>query len=764
MQQRFTNELRWEPTDWQCVSLIGLLVGIYYQQILLGNAFLWEDFLFQWYPFRQFAASTMAGGEVPLWNPYTFNGMPFLADVQTQIFYLPLTALALVVRDGHLPVLWLEVVNIVHYVIAGAGMFYLAKSFHMRQIPAVLAGVVYSLSGFMVAHAIHQVIITLVCWYPWILLLFRKALGDTRWLWVFVASIVLGHSFFAGFPQLSLFLYFFLAVFFVFELLTTVGVRGVFTRPALVMCAKAVCIVVLSLGLIMIQLLPTTELSRLSVRAQITYEKATEGSLSWSQLLTLFVPKFLGVSYASGYDYWGPGTYWYYWETCIYLGILPLFLMILSVFLLKKNRYVAFFLGFCVFAVLFAFGGNFIVQKLFFYYIPGFSTFRNPSRMSVFLAFGAALLSGFALQHLLYDQRTTHKDRILKRVLYASVGIGIIMLLLILSGSLSSVFPFLQQEPKSTFVRREAFVSAAFLLVSGGLLLWVLMKNPRPWIAGAVGIVVLFIDLIIFGGSQNTSPMNPEEYFKRAEPIVRFLKSENEIFRVNTRNNDGLLMDRNQGMMDRIFTTEGYTPFVLQRVYPPVRSGDQMYDLLNVKYVTVTDRENRRLTLQPHRTYLPRAFMLYAVHVVTTEQELLAYLKSAEFNHHTTAVLEKDPGVSLPSGSTVPEWSARIVGYTNNSIMLNVETSHNGILVVSEVYYPGWKAFIDGKETEIYRADYNLRGICLPEGEHIIDMRFEPESYGRGRMITLGTLIVCIAGIVVSKVRARRASVTETTL
>ena len=759
MQQRSTHEIRWEPANWQCVALIALLVGLFFHQILLGHAFLWEDFLYQWYPFRQFAAAAMAGGEIPLWNPYTFNGMPFLADIQTQVFYLPLTALALVVRHGQLSVLWLEIVNIIHYVVAGAGMFYLAKSFHMRQVPAFFAGLVYTLSGFMVTHAIHQVIITLVCWYPWILLLFRKSLADARWMWVFVAGIVLGHSFFAGFPQLSLFLYFFLGVFFVHELLATVGLKGLFTRPALVMSAKAISIVVLSLGLIMIQLLPTMELSGLSVRAQITYEKSTEGSLAWSQLLTLLVPKLFGASGAGGYNYWGPGTYWYYWEACIYLGILPLLLTILSMLLIKKNKYVAFFLGFSLFAVLFAFGGNFVLQKLFFYFVPGFSTFRNPSRMSVFLAFGAALLSGFALQHLLYDRRTTHEGKTLKTVLYSSVGGGTLLWVLIVSGSLSSVFPFLQQEKEFVFVRQESFVSGAFFLVSGALLLWFLAKTPRAWAAGAAVTAVLFIDMVVFGGNQNNSPVNPEDYFKRAEPIVRFLKSENEIFRVNTRNTDGLLMDRNQGMMDKIFTMEGYTPLVLQRAYPQVRSGNQMYDLLNVKYVTVTDRENRRLTLQPHSTYLPRAFMLYTIHVVKNEEELLAYLKSPEFNHRTTAVLEKNPAVPFSVPSVAPTWNVNIDGYRNNSIALNVETSHDGLLVLSEIYYPGWKALVDGEETEIYRTDYNLRGMYIPSGKHMVDMRFEPGPYERGRIITLAALTVCVAGIIVSKARTRRASI-----
>ncbi|MEO8167726.1 MAG: hypothetical protein ABI623_05720, partial [bacterium] len=433
-KQTAATRTQWEPADWHCIAFIGIATAILFHPILLGNAFLWEDFLYQWYPFRVFAATTMANGEMPLWNPYTFNGMPFLADIQTQIFYLPLTAMTLFVRDGHLNSYWLEVVNILHYVLAGAGMFYLAKSFKVRQIPALFAGLTYALSGFMVTHAIHQVMIMLVAWYPLILLFFRKSLASPEWKWVFVAALLLGHSFFAGFPQLSLFFYFFLFVFFVFELLTTFGVRGLTSKPALMMSAKAAGVIILSFGLILIQLLPTLELSQLSVRAEITFQKSTEGSMAWRQLLTLIFPKLFGTAGAEGFNYWGPGTYWYFWETCIYSGLLPLVLSLLALRLWKQNKYVIFFLGFGVFSILFALGGNFFLQKLFFEFVPGFSAFRNPARMGIFLTFGIALLSAFSLQHILYERK---EDMPLKKIIFGAAAVGALCWILIITGTLN---------------------------------------------------------------------------------------------------------------------------------------------------------------------------------------------------------------------------------------------------------------------------------------------------------------------------------------
>ncbi|MEK9136616.1 MAG: hypothetical protein AAB393_05790, partial [Bacteroidota bacterium] len=445
----------YEPRDWQCIALLAALVLVFFRDILLGIAFLWEDFLYHDYPSRNFAAVSMSMGEVPLWNPYTFNGMPFLADIQKTVFYLPCTALALFVKNGQLGFYWLELMIILHYVLAGVGMFYLGRSFDLRRWPALFAGATYMLSGFMITHAIHQYIITLVAWYPLVLLLFRKALVG-GWKWAFLAALVLGHSTLAGFPQLTLYFYFFLFIFFVFELLTTFKGNELLSKPALTALAKAAVIVGLSVAVAMIQLLPTMEFADLTFRAQITYQKATEGQFAWEQLITFLYPKFFGTAGAGGYNYHGLGTYWNYWETCMYFGILPLLLLLMSLTLIKKSKYIPFLWGFGIFAVLFALGNNFVVHRFFFDFVPRFDTFRNPARMGVFLTFGAALLAGFSLQHILYDHRTQQESRRLRTILLTGTGVSVAIYLLLISGSLAGSFEFMKDSATFSSLKKDA--------------------------------------------------------------------------------------------------------------------------------------------------------------------------------------------------------------------------------------------------------------------------------------------------------------------
>ncbi|MBI5472549.1 MAG: YfhO family protein [Ignavibacteriae bacterium] len=752
-----------QPTlkDWHCVAILAALTVIFFHKILLGQAYFWEDFLYQNFPFRSFAATSLAMGQMPLWNPYTFNGMPFLADIQTTVLYLPTLLLTLFVSNGSLSYYWLEVVIILHFVLAGVGMFYLAKSFGLHNVPSLFAGAAYMLSGYMIVHAIHQQNVTLVAWYPLIMLFFRKALMEQRWLFVFVCGLTLGHSILAGYPQLSLYIYFFLGLYFLFELLTTFTRSELLSRPSLVMTSKAAVIVVISVALAMIQLLPTFELSALSERAQITFEKASEGSLAWSQLATLFFPKMFGSAAASGFEYFGPGQYFYYWETCVYLGVLPLLLGVLSVSA-WKNKHVKFLWGMAIFSLLFALGDNFVLFRVFFDFVPGFSKFRIPARMGIFLTLAIALLSAFSLQQLLYEKRESADRKTQRNVLLGVVALGALLYALISSGSFAGSMSGASFRDAATIISKGITPSLLLLLASGGVLFVLIVKGMFIRFAGLIILLLFFLDVFVFGGNQNNAEINPNDYFNRQSTLAEFLKNDGkqELFRINTRNSYGILpgWDRNQGMVDRIFMLEGYTPLTLQRKYAPVASPDVLYDLLNVKYKTVFDEKTGQQNFVEHPNRMPRAFFLYDTHVARSEQELLDFIKSPVFNHRTTAVLEKELGTTLASPSAPPKWNARITHYTNNEIAFDASTSHDGLLVLSEMHYPGWKAFVDGIETEIYRTDYNLRSVFVPAGEHKIEMQFAPSSFRNGMWISITALTVCVAGITLSVGRKKAST------
>ena len=742
--------------DWKAPALFAAMTAVFFHRILLGDAWLWEDMMYYSYPVRVFAATSMAMGHLPLWNPYTFGGMPFLADIQTTVLYIPCALLALCVRDGSLGFWWLEAMVIAHYVLAGWAMYLFGAGLGLKRVPALVAGASYMLSGFMITHAIHQQIITMVAWFPLIALLMQRAIERRGWPAAFGCALVLGHSTLAGYPQLSLYFHAFLLAWFLFLLTGRYRGKELLSGAAFGAAARAALIVGAGVAVAAVQLLPTNELADLSQRAQITYEKSTEGSLAPSQILTLFQPGLFGTAGAGGNTYWGPGTYWYFWETCIYIGILPLALMLLSLPLVRRRREVAFFWGVALFALLFALGNNFVLHPLVQQYVPGFAKFRDPARMGILLALAASALAGIALQALLSADVKAPELRRFRTFLFAVGGAGALLWLGVTSGVLSQALGMPAAPAIQEAVRSDAHWSLLFVLIAGVSLLAIMARKLKEGAAAVVLPLIILADMYVFGAAQNTSTADPGDYFRRPAQLVRFLRNDMQagLFRVNTRNQYGMLMDRNQGMVDRIFTLEGYTPLVLQRASPPFTDA-QKFDLLNVKYKTAVDARTHGLTIVPHPTFMPRAFILYHARVTASEADLLAAIRDSTWDHRTTVLLEEPPAFApvVPPADSAPD--VRIAEYGDNRIAIDAATATDGILVLSEMYYPGWTAAVDGVQEKIERADYTLRALALRAGKHRVVFDFTPPPFVAGAWISGSTVIVCLAGLLLPRLRRK---------
>ena len=740
--------------DWQALLAIIVLVAVFFRDILLQKAFMWEDFLYQYYPWRNFAAVSLASGELPLWNPYTFNGMPFQADIQTALFYIPNLLLTLFVRGEHLPFYALEVHNVLHFAIAAICMYYLAKQYGLKNWSALFSGLVFGLSGFLITHAIHQTFVCQVAWLPLIVLLFRKALLQRSFVSMILGGALLSQAVLAGSPQLSLYIFFFLFVLFLFEFISLSRSQGF--MPSLPMAPIAAGFIIIAVALSAIQLLPTTELAGYSQRAEITYQKSLDGSLTWEQLITLVAPKFFGTMTAQGVTFWGPGGYGQYIETCLYIGIAGLVFTLLALPLIRRNPGVAFYSGVLLFALLYALGDSFILHKFFFHLVPGFEKFRNPGRMALMFTFAGALLSGFGLQRLL-DLAEEDKRR-LQGAFALVAAIGVLVWMVVQFGALQPTNDLRLYEQVHA-IATGAATTMLLITLAVCATLFLLIRGKIPPIAGVVVLCLIqYIDISLFGFNQNNAALNPKDYYGRTAEIVKFLKDEgkHEYFRVNSREKGTMLLDRNQGMVDRIFLMEGYTPLGLQRAYLPGKDWDQVRDMLNAKYRIVVDEQQRTMNLARSITYLPRAYFVYRTRVIKEEPKVRAFMEGDGFDPATMIVLEEDPESSLPDTTHTTEWSAVITSYSLNAITLSVSTPKDGYLVMSEIYYPGWHAYVDGNSSKVYQADWSLRTVQIPAGTHNVEMCFEPKSFYTGVWITFGSAGFSLFGLLIALRKKRK--------
>jgi hypothetical protein len=745
-----------EMKDWQAILGIILLVGIFFRDILLKNAFFWEDFMYYYYPARNFASVSMAGGELPLWNPFTFNGMPFQADIQTALFYIPNLMLTLFVSGGRLPFYWMEVEIIAHYMIAAVCMYYLAKSFGLKNTIAFFCGIMFALSGYMITRAIHQPMICETAWLPLIVLLFRRMLQTASVKYMLLGGIVLGHTILAGFPQLTLYIFFLLFLLFMFEFVFIHKEQG--SKHSQRLIPLAVGVIVLSIALSAVQLLPTIELAPNSQRAEMSYQKSLDGSLSWPGLLTLVIPKLFGASGAQGSTFWGEGAYGQYWETCVYIGIAGLVMVVIASTQIRNNRHVAFLFGLAVFSLLYALGDSFVLHKLFFNYVPTFNKFREPGRLSFLWTFAAALLSGFGMQQLL-EVNAQEKQR-MYNIVFIIAGIGILLWVMISQGAFQSSRDKQLYEQIHAITVPEATTALIIILIVGAIIVLRLRNTLTMTVTLAALFAMQFIDMNIFGFNQNNGTTNLDDYFARPAEIVNKLKEEgkNEIFRINSRQGGAMILDRNQGMIDRIYSMEGYSSLVLQRIYPPGKDQRKIHDLMNARYFITIDEQQRSMGLGRSTTYVPRAYMVYDARKITDDAEQKSFMASDAFDPLRTVVIETDPVFPADTASK-KNWKATITSYNLNSIAIDVSTPANGYLSLSEVYYPGWNAYVDGVPHPILRANWNLRAVPIEQGNHKVELRFEPKSFTQGMWITFTTLGITIAGLAFSFKKSPHAEI-----
>jgi hypothetical protein len=151
---------------------------------------------------------------------------------------------------------------------------------------------------------------------------------------------------------------------------------------------------------------------------------------------------------------------------------------------------------------------------------------------------------------------------------------------------------------------------------------------------------------------------------------------------------------------------------------------------------------------------LPRAFVVGGQHVVGSDSEALATVTSPLFDPRGAAVTEKRvAGV----GDQGAGGDARIVKYEPERVQIRARSSGPGLLVLSDNYYPGWKATVDGHDVPIERVDYLLRGVPLADGEHTVEFRYQPASWRIGWILSLLALIGLVAAVAVGRRRRARS-------
>ena len=377
------------------ISLVILPALFWWQVAFAGRVLVGVDLFTYFYPLRDYTASALAAGHLPLWNPYLFLGVPLLANIQAGAFY-PLNLLFT----------WLPAptaINwsiLIHLALAGLGVYVFARRTLEYSRPAAwVAGVVYALGGFLSAQAEHVNQLTVSAWLPWLLVLLELSLehreGEpirVRPLPCGALALLIAVCFLAGHTQAWYISLVTLALYALGQSLYQAWERrGSGSRLALVagwhMLWRYVVLLIaataLALALSAAQLLPTLELSGLSIRGGgMDTREAVSFSLKPQLLLRAFLPGY-GESVFSEY--------------VAYVGWAGLGLALVGLLAGRHRRAWRVGAGLAIVGLFLAVGGYNPVYYVLLKVVPGFALFRAPARWLVLYALGVALLAGVGL-------------------------------------------------------------------------------------------------------------------------------------------------------------------------------------------------------------------------------------------------------------------------------------------------------------------------------------------------------------------------------
>jgi hypothetical protein len=380
------------------------LTAFFYAPLLLGlRTFPDGDFTHHFLPFSLFQQQELLAGRLPLWNPYTYSGHPFLADVQAAVFY-PLSnlllALTLPLTDPAARLYFLQIEALVQVALGGWFTYLLVRRLTQRHDAGLIAGVCFAFSGYLTGYPpVQLAVLRTAIWLPLILWTLLHAVATPRrWGWWLAVGAVAAVSFLAGHTQTFLYIgYASLA-----WLLVLIGAQwrrlwrggdGLATVGGVLLAA------VVFLGLSAAQLLPSLEFAQLSVRANVEYAYVSGGfplQDTWQMLLpgvlTVYSPLYVGViGLGLAFVAVAAAVLRADWRTVVTTGDDR------TVAKLRERTGVIFFGALAVVALLLAYGDNGWLYPLAYRWAPGFDLFRGQERAAFLVAFGLSVLAGYGL-------------------------------------------------------------------------------------------------------------------------------------------------------------------------------------------------------------------------------------------------------------------------------------------------------------------------------------------------------------------------------
>jgi len=410
----------WSKNDWLAVLILFLLSLAYFYNVIIPSDYSVlgdenHDMRNQYFCWRYFGFDTLSKGILPLWNPYACCGIPFIAGVQSAIFY-PLNLIFLI-----LPIHAAINYSIILHVFLSGVFTYLYLRFiklnpqsavvrlsahdevqnlrpysdRLSRSSCMISSIIFMFCAPQIFHvyAGHLTILCAIMWLPLILLFSEIFICANNFLYALLGGVTVACNILAGQPQYSFYTAIAVFVYFIIRISQEFNNHRDW-KSAGYRISGFLIIYITGFLLSAIQLLPAFELTKLSVRHTLSYEWVGHFSFPPENFITLFIPEFFGNLVKT--PYWGR---YLLWEMSLYVGILPLILCALASFY-NRNKFTKTFLIMALISFLLALGKFTPLFKILYNFVPGFSLFRGNSKFIFIVAFSLSVLSGIGAEYL----------------------------------------------------------------------------------------------------------------------------------------------------------------------------------------------------------------------------------------------------------------------------------------------------------------------------------------------------------------------------
>lgn len=754
-------------------------------------------------------------GDEPLWATHVFGGMPgYLISYPDKIPQLDLVPKAL------RPFLW----PLSHFIFLLVGTYLLVYFLTRNKLSGVLAAAAFGLTTYLpvILLAGHNTKFIALCFAPWLVLAFAYALKRGTLLSGLLFAIAMAVNLRADHVQITYYVLFLIGVWWIVEAVgamrhgrlrsfgATTGWLALGTFLALLMVAQPY--------------LATYEYKQFSIRGASSGGAAGEGALDWtyamkwSQGIGEMVTLLIADAFGGNRQYWGPkpltgGPH--------YFGGIVILLAVLGLWRLRRNAVIGIGIG-AILMMLFALGEYFeLLNRPMFNYFPLFDAFRVPETWLSIVALAMAVLAGFGLYYLIQKQVADKGQRLKSVYIVSGAIIGLVAVLWLAPdvffeferpgeyeqfanqlASRNNVSPddprvaqavneFLvnaKQDRRDLF-SADAFRTLFFLLLAAGLIIAHQKHKIPAWAMQATLVLLVVIDLGGVGrryfNEEMLQPAQDAEQLLAAYEFDRFIIARQEEaggpghFRVLSLESGNPTINARpsyhyeslggyHGAKLRLF--QDYLDHLFLDPQTGLPSQNAL-DLMNTRYVVAGGAlPGLRLAFEDEQTglfvlenpdALPRALLIGDIEVVESAESMWSRIQSQAFDPRETVLLSEPIDFQPEPIDSMSTAEVMLERYGPREMSWTVKTDAPRVLLVSEVYYPaGWNAYINGTPAPIYRADYLLRAVPIPEGSHSVEMRFEPQGHRMGIWIAgISTLIVYGAVLVMLGLRWRRRPV-----